>query len=150
MAAGFELTCCRGVEEMKALIVLLLWGVVAAAQNPPPAQPEANPVHDQPSAMRVDQGCVNQGNDRREFAPVVCWLQRGMSWKSKHEPYFVLIGKPQGSNLGLAWPPYAVFNLSNGNGRWRMFRIGFRYDRNWRGYIFPTVAAKYVSHPLRY
>ncbi len=102
------------------------------------------------SAMGGGQGCINQGNDRREFAPVICWLQRRMSWKSEHEPHFVLLGKPDGTNLGLAWPPYIVFNLPDGNGHWRMFRIGFRYDRTWRGYIFPTVAAKYLSYPLRY
>jgi hypothetical protein len=73
-----------------------------------------------------------------------------MSWKSEHEPRFALLGKPDATNLGLAWPPYAVFNLSEGNGHWHMFRIGFRYDRTWRGYIFPTVAAKHTSHPLRY
>jgi hypothetical protein len=103
-----------------------------------------------PSATRVDQGCVNQGNDRREFASVICWLQRQMSWKSEHEPHFVLVGRADGTNLGLAWPPYIVFNSPAGNGRWRMFRIGFRYDRTWRGYIFPTIAAKQLSHPLSY
>jgi hypothetical protein len=102
------------------------------------------------SATQVDQGCVNQGSDRREFAPVICWLQRRLSWKSEHEPDFLLVGKRYGTNLGLAWPPYMVFNSPDGKGRWRMFRIGFRYDRTWRGYIFPTVAAKYVSSPVSY
>ena len=105
---------------------------------------------DVPSAAPVDQGCVNQGNDRREFAPVICWLQRQMSWKSEHEPHFVLVGRPDGTNLGLAWPPYIIFNSPDGNGHWRMFRMGFRYDRMWRGYIFPTVAAKHLSHSLSY
>jgi hypothetical protein len=103
-----------------------------------------------PSGAAADQGCVNQGSDRREFAPVICWLQQRLSWKSEHEPYFTLIGKADGTQLGLAWPPYLVFNSPQGNGNWLMFRIGFRYDRNWRGYIFPTVAAKRLSHPLRY
>jgi hypothetical protein len=103
-----------------------------------------------PSASPADQGCVNQGSDRRECAPVICWLQRQMSWKSEHEPHFVLIGNPQGTNLGLAWPPYLVFNMPDGANHWRMFRIGFRYDRTWRGYIFPAIAAKRVSQPLRY
>jgi hypothetical protein len=100
--------------------------------------------------LPADQGCVNQGSDRRMFAPITCWMQRHMSWKSPHPPHFALIGKPNGPSLGLAWPPYAVINFASGDGRWDMFRIGFRYDRTWRGYIFPTIAAKHVSHPLRY
>ncbi len=94
--------------------------------------------------------CVNQGIDHREFAGMVCWLQRGLSWKSEQEPHFLLIGKRDGTNLGLAWPPYLVVNLPDKNRHWRMFRMGFRYDRNWRGYIFPTLAAKSIAHPLRY
>ncbi|HYH01385.1 MAG TPA: hypothetical protein VD837_19820 [Terriglobales bacterium] len=98
----------------------------------------------------VKQGCINQGNDCRMFATVICWSQRQMSWKSEREPHFVLLGEPDRTHLGLAWPPYLVFNSPDRNGRWRMFRVGFRYDRTWKGYIFPTVAAKYVEQPLRY
>jgi hypothetical protein len=115
-----------------------------------PVAPNAAPAATPPLELPADQGCVNQGADRRMFAPVVCWMQRHMSWKSPHEPHFALIGKPDGANLGLAWPPYAVINVASGDGRWDMFRIGFRYDRTWRGYIFPTIAAKHVTHPLRY
>jgi hypothetical protein len=102
------------------------------------------------SATPVSQGCVNQGSDHRVAATVICWAQRHMSWKSEHEPHFVLIGNPERTNIGLAWPPYFVYNSPDGSGRWQMFRIGFRYDRNWRGYISPTAAWKRVSHPLRY
>jgi hypothetical protein len=98
----------------------------------------------------ANQGCVNQGSDRRIAAPVICWAQRQLSWKSEHQPHFLLIGNQDRTSLGLAWPPYLVYNSPDGNGRWRMFRIGFRYDRNWRGYIFPTIAWKRVTTPLRY
>lgn len=101
-------------------------------------------------AMFADEGCVNQGRDRRIGATVVCWAQRHLSWKSEQLPHFVLFGSPQNTNIGLAWPPYLVYNSPDGSGRWRMFRIGFRYDRNWHGYIFPTVAWKRLPHPLRY
>lgn len=131
----------RGLLSVAAMVIALDL-VFASAQS--------SRKTDVPSATPADQGCVNQGPDRREFAPVVCWLQRGMSWKSGHEPHFVLLGNPGGTNLGLAWPPYMVINLPDGNDHWRMFRIGFRYDRTWRGYIFPTIAAKRISHPLRY
>jgi hypothetical protein len=102
------------------------------------------------SGTAVKQGCINQGTDCRTFATFICWSQRHLSWKSEHEPHFILIGKPDRTNLGLAWPPYLVFNSPDGTGRWRMFRIGFRYDRTWKGYIFPTVAAKHLPGPLRY
>jgi hypothetical protein len=105
---------------------------------------------DAPCAAPAGQDCVNQGSDRREFAPVICWLQRHMSWKSEHEPHFVSVGNPHGTNLGLAWPPYLVFNMPSGANHWNMFRIGIRYDRTWRGYIFPTIAAKRIQQPLRY
>ena len=97
-----------------------------------------------------DQGCINQGKDSRIGATVICWAQRHLSWKSEHEPHFVLIGSTERTNIGLAWPPYIVYNSPDGSGHWRMFRIGFRYDRNWHGYIFPSVAWKRLSNPLRY
>ena len=99
---------------------------------------------------RLDQGCVNQGNDRRIGAPVVCWLQRHLSWKSEREPRLRVLGDPQRRSLGVAWPPYLVYNSSDHAGHWRMFRIGFRYDRKWRGYIFPTLARKCLACPLDY
>ena len=102
-----------------------------------------------PAAL-LDQGCVNQGTDRRMWGTEICWAQRHLSWKSEHEPHFVLLGSPRGPSLGLAWPPYLVCNTPAGTGHWRMFRIGFRYDRGWRGYIFPTIAFKVLTNPLRY
>ncbi len=101
-------------------------------------------------ATSVDQGCVNQGSDRRIAGTVICWAQRQLSWKSDREPRFVLVGRPKGTSIGLAWPPYLVYNSPDGSGRWRLFRMGFRYDRAWRGYIFPTVAWKCLPKPLRY
>ncbi len=104
----------------------------------------------QPPQSATTQGCVNQGKDRRVFAPVVCWAQRHLSWKSRRKPHFFRFGKATHTNLGFAWPPYVVYNSPKSKGHWRMFRIGFRYDRNWRGYIFPTAAWKIVNSPLEY
>lgn len=101
-------------------------------------------------ASAADQGCVNQGRDRRVAATLICAAQRRLSWKSDREPRFWLLGNPARTSLGLAWPPYLVYNSPAGNARWRMFRVGFRYDRTWRGYIFPTIAWKLITHPLRY
>jgi len=101
------------------------------------------------SHVATAQGCVNQGSDVRVGGSVVCWAQRHLSWKSEREPHFLLIGREDGTSLGLAWPRYAVYNSPSGGG-WRMFRVGFRYDRTWHGYIFPTAAWKIVSSRLMY
>jgi len=148
----FKTVTCKTVTRRAVICgyvaaIVVAVGLASASGERPPEAVASEVV---PSTKPASQGCVNQGSDRRELAPVVCWLQRHMSWKSEHEPHFALLGKPNATNLGLAWPPYAVFNLSEGNGHWRMFRIGFRYDRTWRGYIFPTIAAKQISQPLRY
>jgi hypothetical protein len=103
-----------------------------------------------PPANRVDQGCIHQGNDRRLAAPLVCWLQRHFSWQSEREPRLLTWGNPQARMLAVAWPPYLVYNSADGHGHWRMFRAGFRYDREWRGYIFPTAACKCLTQPLLY
>ncbi len=77
-------------------------------------------------------------------------MQRHLSWKSRHEPNFLSVGRTDQVHFGLGWPPYAVLNWPDANGSWHMFRIGFRYDVNWHGYIFPTMALKRVRRPLRY
>lgn len=103
-----------------------------------------------PPRTRVDQGCVNQGNDRRIGAKFICGSQRRFSWKSENRPNLLTIGSSEGVHFAVAWPPYLVVNAPASNGNWRMFRVGFRYDRNWRGYIFPTAACKCIDSPLLY
>lgn len=118
----------------------------ARATSPAPAQ-QLPPTL---SAAAREQGCVNQGEDRRKFGTAVCWLQRQLSWKSERQPHIMFIGNSQHRHLGLAWPPYLVYNAPRITGGWFMFRVGFRYDRVWRGYIFPTLAIKYITAPLTY
>jgi hypothetical protein len=103
-----------------------------------------------PPTTRVDQGCINQGNDRRVAAALVCGLQQELSWKSEDRPKLVKFGRRAGTHIQMGWPPYLVFNAPASNGNWRMFRVGFRYDRTWRGYIFPTAACKCLQSPLDY
>jgi hypothetical protein len=128
----------RALWVVVPILVLLVLAV------PPAGAAASHTVHP------AGQGCVNQGKDRRVGAWAVCWAQRHLSWKSRHKPHFFLLGKPTHTSLGLAWPPYIVYNSPESKGRWRMFRIGFRYDRNWQGYIFPTAAWKTVRMPLEY
>lgn len=139
-----EYTFVRGTARIYAAILFACALCLGLAFH---ARPDPTSV----ASMSVSgQGCVNQGSDLRIAAPVVCWTQRRLSWKSEHEPNFVLIGRPERTHIGLAWPPYLVYNSPDGDGHWRMFRVGFRYDRNWHGYIFPTAAWKRIANPLRY
>lgn len=149
-AAGAGVAVAR---VMVRVLILMLAGLgfalgLARALHDHPHELEATTAG--PPAAAADQGCVNQGSDRRIAGTFICWAQRKFSWKSEHEPHFLLIGNPRRTSLGLAWPPYVVFNSPAEKGGWNMFRIGFRYDRGWHGYIFPTVAIKKVARPLRY
>ena len=123
--------------------------VVLAASFLATIRPHACTIYT-PPATRLDQGCINQGNDRRIAASLVCWAQRRLSWKSEREPHLSIIGEPQAAHAVIAWPPYCAVNFPDGSGHWRVFRAGFRYDRNWRGYIFPTAAWKCLPDPMRY
>jgi hypothetical protein len=126
---------------LTVLLFALTFSSVSAVGHP---QPDVAPNG------RIDQGCVNQGRDRRIAAPIVCGLQRKLSWKSEHAPKLFRIGSRFRTHAEVAWPPYLVINSPDGQGHWRMFRIGFRYDRTWHGYIFPTAACKGIDHPLQY
>jgi hypothetical protein len=130
-----------------ALLSVLLFFLAVAVSNVAASVPHQSQIG--PNSQ-VDQGCVNQGKDRRWAAPVVCGLQRVFSWKSEHRPHLFRIGSTKGAHADIAWPPYFVFNAPQRDGHWRMFRIGFRYDRDWHGYIFPTAAAKSIKKPLQY
>src|SRR5512146_2731740 len=90
------------------------------------------------SLSGADQRCVNQGDDPRMFASVVCGMQRELSWKSERLPHLFRIGNRAHTHVAIAWPPYMIVNRRERNGGWVMFRVGFRYDRYWHGYIFPT------------
>src|SRR6266704_3568926 len=90
------------------------------------------------------QNCPNEGHDHRAGGWLVCFLQRHCSWKSESPPR-LLIGSPYG---GFYWPPYIVIQWQQSNGRWRLFRCGWRYDQNWKGFIFPTSAWKMVDQPM--
>ncbi len=83
-------------------------------------------------------------------ATVVCGMQRKLSWKSENPPHMFRVGSCRRTHVAIAWPPYVVVNSRRADGRWFMFRMGFRYDQSWRGYIFPTAAFKSLDHPVQY
>lgn len=107
----------------------------------------------------MNQGCPGEGSDRRTFGWLICPLQRILSRKSLKQPRLLIITAGTSSSLhgsfypvlsaaGI-WPPYLVINVRRGL-LWQMFRIGWRYDKNWKGYIGPSAALKKVAGPLTY
>ncbi len=98
----------------------------------------------------ADQTCVNQGSDPRLFPTLVCGMQRELSWKSERLPHLFRVGSRRRTHVAIAWPPYVIVNRRAKDGNWIMFRVGFRYDRTWRGYIFPTAALKEIQYPILY
>lgn len=112
----------------------------------------------------MNQGCPGEGKDNRTLGWLICPLQRCLSWKSDKQPKLLTISAGTSNKeydsvlaaVGL-WPPYLVVNILKAQDRhvphqglWRLFRIGWRYDKNWKGYIGPSAAWKNVLWPLTY
>lgn len=103
----------------------------------------------------MNQGCPGEGADHRTLGWLICPLQRLFSRKSNTPPRL----HEHGLWAWGAWPPYVVINRPHALvldpersiwevTRWRMSRLGWRYDKNWKGYIGPSAAAKVVTEPL--
>lgn len=117
----------------------------------------------------MNQGCPGEGKDHRTLGWLICPLQRLLSRKSDKPPRLHIISVATTSDpnrllystkvlsaVGF-WPPYLVVNACIArddhdahNSLWRLFRIGWRYDNNWKGYIGPSAAWKKVLWPLTY
>ena len=94
-----------------------------------------------PLTGRGDEyGCPGAGKDQRILPRLTCWLQRHLSFKSGTEPFSILI----------CFPPFIAINIPIGKGRYAMVRAGFRFDRNWKGFLFPESAAKISDHVIFY
>lgn len=115
----------------------------------------------------MNQGCPGEGKDSRTLGWLICPLQRLLSWKSDKQPKLLIIiaGTSSSPEVGQypvlaaagVWPPYLAVNVRIKqdphdplNALWRLFRIGWRYDKNWKGYIGPSAAWKKVLWPLMY
>src|SRR2546425_9214832 len=55
-------------------------------------------------------------------------------------PYTTLFRSLTFRNSAIGFPPYLIINYKRKSNKYLMFRIGFRYDKNWKGYIFPSSA----------
>lgn len=90
----------------------------------------------------ANQGCIDEGPDKRKLGWLVCPLQKLLSFRSAIEPLSIVI----------ALPPYFVINIPIGRGKMLMIRAGWRYNRGatWKGFIFPTGACKVIDTGLLY
>jgi hypothetical protein len=88
----------------------------------------------------VDQGCPGEGSDTRTFGRWGCSIQRALSFHSDTEPLSVLV----------CFPPFIAVNIPMFDGTYLILRAGFRYDKNWKGYLFPESAAKRKAQTIFY
>ena len=82
--------------------------------------------------------CPGQGTDHHWGW--TCQLQWLLSFHSTTEPASIL----------LCFPPFIAVNVPLPRGKRLVLRAGFRYDKNWEGYIFPEAAAKRTDHVILY
>jgi len=102
------------------------------------------------SVLRADGGCPHAGSDHRLFGRTGCWVQRKLTienaqtptkiW-SLHVARFSMRIDPKHPHLLLEWP-------ASSRKLWR-FRAGYRWDPNARAYIFPAIAFKKVTGPMK-
>jgi len=84
----------------------------------------------------MDQGCVNEGKDRRLFGKVTCWLQRLLSFQTNVAPFTFVLELPFGFRIITPWP----------GSRKLLFRVAlYRYDYYARKMIFFSAALKRIA-----
>lgn len=99
--------------------------------------------------------CPGEGTDPRYFRTVVCGLQNAMSFKCDTEPLGIMLAFPPFIAINCPLPAVLGRRLSvikgKPAGRWYlMLRAGWRYDKNWKGYIFPEAALKVMQSTVYY
>jgi len=127
--------------NLVGILLVLLWSASAVR----PVNVFAKRISSSFQPIPGGHGCVNAAQDPRlDPFGLVCSLQRRFSYKSEHEPDLHI-------HANWAWgvsPPYLVYNQRLAGKQWRLMRIGWRYDRHWRGYIGPAAAWKTIPDPL--
>lgn len=88
------------------------------------------------------KGFVNAGDDMR-WNPfgIPGWIQGKLSFHSKIEPPSLLL---------CLFPPMFAMNLPIWKNRYLLIRFGWRYDRNYLGFIFPEAVIKVLDHTQFY
>ena len=100
--------------------------------------------------IRADAGCPHAGSDRRLLGRCGCWVQRKLTIENAQTPTWIWSVRikrfsmridPKHPHLLLEWP-------ASSRKLWR-FRAGYRWDANAKAYIFPAVAFKKVTGPMK-
>lgn len=93
-------------------------------------------------------GYVNRGPDPRILGPVGGWIQRRLSFHSTTPPKGLKI--PLGSgHVAVTWPPFFSVFIPYAKKRWASFRIGWRWDHNWPGYIADAIVKLRINNVVR-
>ncbi len=96
------------------------------------------------------KNCPHEGSDKRLFRSLVCPLQRGLTIENARPP-----GKIFSIRAGNLWVkvdprhPHLLVESRISDRKWLRFRAGYRWDLNARAYIFPAVAFKMTTGPMR-
>jgi hypothetical protein len=86
---------------------------------------------------------VNRGPDPRILGPVGGWIQSRLSFHSSTPPKALRLGSK--GHIAVSWPPFLSIFVPYGD-RFASFRLGWRYDHNWRGYIFDGIVKLRIDH----
>ena len=116
--------------------------------------------------LMAEQGCPNEGTDKRLFGKAICFFQRLLTWSSTYEPISVLVAFPwpnllvSAAIVGFGLPlwlllftiyfainfPVPFSELTKWGVRKNIFiRYGWRYDFNAKLNIWPSAAIKDTS-----
>jgi hypothetical protein len=104
----------------------------------------------------MNQGCPNEGADGRLWGKLGCKIQAALSVKEGGPKFrrlswgrlILVLAYPPYLAIGFQWRKhertiYIPFEYVVPEHRWAFTRLGFRYDQNWPGYIFPCVTLKF-------
>jgi len=98
--------------------------------------------------------CPNEGTDPRIARYYTCNLQNAMSVKTDTEPFGIMICIPFfiAVNIPLLGLTRYISTKKNKPLKpwYLMFRIGWRFDKHWPGYIFPEAALKVMQSTVYY
>jgi hypothetical protein len=102
--------------------------------------------------LGTNNPCPGEGTDPRIWRWGTCWLQNRCSFHTPVEPLGILLAFPPFLAINCPVPTWLVrrFRPTATPGWYVMARAGFRYDKNWKGYIVPELALKLMQSTVYY